>query len=423
MRLPNGHLISTDGYEQLLESARKERRTPTDPFTRKELPPSTSADEMRNFCSAPLGALGLERFVTLLGRSELGQERVSGALGFDVSQHPDTRSKVALDMQSRLSADADEFAQRHNGSSVARCVFLRSAEEAVNGPDDSARAAAEAQLKELLSELSALRDKDASCVRDALPLVLKRANAVPMEGVPRSEQRPREIFMLRQIAGQEASVSTDFMFCLLISSGGEADLRATNPHITDEAAQELFDLAVSVVLHSSRVGQINRCVSEASGLLKLLQPRSGSYGANPAARREAVSAITLKAQTLAENLLGRRHYIEPADASAGGLGLQYDPRFLLFEFTHNIVLRQAQVQLVREFVEAVRSGRPLVKQMLMGGGKTTVVGPCAARTRTPAAQTSTPPLPLWAEAAIHFESRVPPDAGCSRCCWAMERLS
>lgn len=36
------------------------------------------------------------------------------------------------------------------------------------------------------------------------------------------------------------------------------------------------------------------------------------------------------------------------------------------------------MQLVREFVSAVREGRPLVKQMLMGGGKTTVVGPLLA---------------------------------------------
>eukprot|EP00965_Chrysotila_dentata_P142133 4698934-Pleurochrysis_carterae.AAC.1 len=56
----------------------------------------------------------------------------------------------------------------------------------------------------------------------------------------------------------------------------------------------------------------------------------------------------------------------------------YDPRFLTFEFTHNIVLRQAQVELVREFTLAVREGKPLVKQMLMGGGKTTVVGPLLA---------------------------------------------
>ena len=33
-------------------------------------------------------ALGLERFVTRLARSELGEPEVSSALGFDVSQHP-----------------------------------------------------------------------------------------------------------------------------------------------------------------------------------------------------------------------------------------------------------------------------------------------------------------------------------------------
>ena len=85
---------------------------------------------------------------------------------------------------------------------------------------------------------------------------------------------------------------------------------------------------------------------------------------------QAASAITLKAQTFAEQLLTGRHYV--------GTDRAYDPRFLLFEFTHNLVLREAQVALVREFVDAVRGGRPLVKQMLMGGGKTTVVGPMLA---------------------------------------------
>jgi hypothetical protein len=85
---------------------------------------------------------------------------------------------------------------------------------------------------------------------------------------------------------------------------------------------------------------------------------------------QAASAITLTAQTFAEQLITGRHYV--------GTDRAYDPRFLLFEFTHNLVLREAQVALVREFVDAVRGGRPLVKQMLMGGGKTTVVGPMLA---------------------------------------------
>merc|ERR1719502_681381 len=82
-------------------------------------------------------------------------------------------------------------------------------------------------------------------------------------------------------------------------------------------------------------------------------------------------------------MMTRRHYVDaqsdPLPGECGeGMGLVYDPRYLLFEFTHNIVLRKAQVELVEEFVSCVRSGQPLVKQMLMGGGKTTVVGPLLA---------------------------------------------
>lgn len=55
-----------------------------------------------------------------------------------------------------------------------------------------------------------------------------------------------------------------------------------------------------------------------------------------------------------------------------------DPRFLVFEFTWNILLRKAQVILVRDFMGALRSGKSMVKQMIMGQGKTTVVGPLLA---------------------------------------------
>ena len=53
----------------------------------------------------------------------------------------------------------------------------------------------------------------------------------------------------------------------------------------------------------------------------------------------------------------------------------YDPRFLLFEFTWSIVLRKMQVALVNEFMSNFTHGKSLVKQMIMGQGKTTVVGP------------------------------------------------
>ena len=113
------------------------------------------------------------------------------------------------------------------------------------------------------------------------------------------------------------------------------------PFLSEANAESIFDLVVAIILHASRVGQINRCLSEARGLLKLLQPRGGDYGDAPK-HASAASAITLKAQTLAEIILTERHYV----AEDG----TYDPRFLLFEFTHNLVLRQPQVQLVAAMV-------------------------------------------------------------------------
>ena len=46
----------------------------------------------------------------------------------------------------------------------------------------------------------------------------------------------------------------------------------------------------------------------------------------------------------------------------------------MFEFTWNIQLRQMQVALVRDFMESISEGKSVVKQMIMGNGKTTVVG-------------------------------------------------
>lgn len=379
VRLPNGHLISSAAYEEMMKLARNERRVPVDPFTRKELPPSTSAEEMRHFAAAPLEAIGLERYVTRIARSGLGQAEVHPYLSFDVSHHPDARSKVARDMLSRLVADTQVFALEHNSSSVPRCVFLPDPSAAVR--DEATRAAAADRVRELLNDLADLRERDSAAVRDSLPLLVRRATFVP-PGSSLEDQRQRQVFMLRQLAEQEGSVSMEYLLCLLISTTGVEDLRACNPFISEKEVEELLDAAVAAVLRANRVGQINRSMSEARGLLRLLQPPGTRAKGGDDVLGDQASRITLKSQALAEQLLARRQFVVPSEvpSDSGGLQLTYDPRFLLFEFTHNIVLRGTQVQLVREFVAAVRQGRPLVKQMLMGGGKTTVVGPMLALT-------------------------------------------
>jgi hypothetical protein len=333
--------------------------------------------KLEHFATCPLEIIGLHSFVERASRDAQETRRAKGVIGFDIASHPDAKSKVARDMLSRMQADCAAFAQQHNTSQVCRCVFCPDALGVVasteDGSEGEARRAAEQAVKAMIGALEAQRDVDARYVRAALPLIVDWAQTVELGvGVPKDELRERELFALGQMAAQKMRPPLDFLLSLLISTKSTEDLRATNPFLSAEEASSLFDLMVAAVLHASRVGQINRCVSEARGLLKLLCPPGGKYPSDPEARRIAISAITLKAQTLAELVLTERKYVDVGGES------RFDPRFLLFEFTHNIVLRGAQIVLVREFVESARGGTPLVKQMLMGGGKTTVVGPLLA---------------------------------------------
>lgn len=81
----------------------------------------------------------------------------------------------------------------------------------------------------------------------------------------------------------------------------------------------------------------------------------------------ALVAAIQKADFLAEQLREQRHYVSKTPDGK----LQYDPRFLVFEFTWNLILRKKQVQMVTDFMSAVSPDGPQhssVKQLLMGAG-------------------------------------------------------
>jgi ABC-type multidrug transport system fused ATPase/permease subunit len=77
------------------------------------------------------------------------------------------------------------------------------------------------------------------------------------------------------------------------------------------------------------------------------------------------------------NLANRRHYVR-REVVSGAEALQYDPRFLVFEFTYGLMFRQQQVELIGTLMGAVDQGHSLCHQLLMGEGKTTVIGPLLA---------------------------------------------
>ena len=84
--------------------------------------------------------------------------------------------------------------------------------------------------------------------------------------------------------------------------------------------------------------------------------------------KELLTYIKIQSQSLGKTVCTKRHFIDPAS-------LEYDPRFLVFEYVFDIILRKRQVEIVTSFYRSIISGDSRVQQMIMGAGKTTVVGP------------------------------------------------
>lgn len=322
--------------------------------------PAVSLPEVTSLAMAPIELL--HRGTVLASRAsrdELGLPTVSSALGFssqvDLTRHPDSRSKVAREMLSRMIADAEDYA---TDAAATTYPTLRLLEGNV-ATDPSSRRAGESALASLLTALEEHRDASALFIRKALPLVVARANEVP-QAAAADTQRVRELVQLEQLAASRAPITSELLMTSIISTLQEGELTRLNPHSVD--APGTLNAVVALILVASRQSALNRAILDCKELLGLLRSTSSVLD---------VTTVRVKSTALAESLLARRHYMAAADGS-------FDPRLLLFEFVHCILLREPQILLIQDFVRSVERGQPLVKQMLMGGGKTTVVGPLLA---------------------------------------------
>ncbi len=300
-----------------------------------------SSQELAAFAAAPLSVLGLPRFVVQVSKAG---ELVEEHLGFDVHAHPDAQSKVAQDMHRRLESDMAAYAAASNQSLVTLCKFLPAPSALLQlSAEEQAPvlAKAAAELEELVRLLDMQRAADMSYVLSSLPLVVRAVNDVPVEACAPEDERRRRLFALRQISGAECKINLELLFCSVISCKGAADLRRLNPFIAEP--EHVLNLVVAAILHASRVGQVNRCLIEAKELqaeLVALQARmrlaaaplctsSGASSSSPL--EERLKKVTHKAETLAALLSTKRHYMRETE---GAVGMhEYDPRFLLFEFT------------------------------------------------------------------------------------------
>ena len=231
-------------------------------------------------------------------------------------------------------------------------------------------------------------------------------------------------FLLLVHSGHEAQLWFEYMVSCLLSSASVDDLSRLNPFVPRARWHQLRDLLAVLLLRANRVGQTNRTLQLTADTLQLLEkcradvgggvgrrgrgvacraagagrPRRGRVGlaaqgrrvhggadggarlARQAARRggggrgggRRYGAITTT--IIIRRRWRRRHGGGRNDASSSS-SVTVDPRFLAFEFLWSLQLRARQVDLVLECVDAALQGGSIVKQMIMGAGKTSVVSP------------------------------------------------
>ena len=180
-------------------------------------------------------------------------------------------------------------------------------------------------------------------------------------------------FRLLRYGNVEPTLWFEFLVSQLLSTTSDSDLLKLNPFLTVKDLRVIYDLTVSVMLRVIRVGHINRCLQLTYDLQALLSDVMQSK-----ADASMKIAISLKSASLAELLATKRHYMKEDKANGRPGIFVYEPRFLVFEFADNMMLRESQVQIVDKFMTAANGNSSVCHQMIMGAGKTTVVGPLLA---------------------------------------------
>eukprot|EP00808_Paulinella_micropora_P015456 g71669.t1 len=350
----------------------------------------TSLADLTQLASTPLHTLA-QSFCTYQTREQSGQAMVDSQLPFDLARHEVAGTAVAKSMLHRIEHDVAAWAKTANSVAAPKVLgLLDPAIHAFLYGDDQAVAEGRRVLDTLEKQLEQTRDADAAMVKASLALMTDAANYVLLTPPAASDEKGKKKtktdaaedqeyteklkFLLKRHSGQEPLIWTQYLFSALLSTSAHADLLRLNPYISADRLDQLLALAAVVVLRANRIGLINRCLAGALKLQKLLD-RSAKLPAEQRKKQAAVvfPALVQASEGLAGSVATKRHFVDIEGKSLG-----YDPRFLVFEFTWNILLRKKQVQIVNDFIATLNSGRSKVKQMIMGAGKTTVVAPLLA---------------------------------------------
>lgn len=301
----------------------------------------------------------------------------------DVSRHAAAQSAVAQSMLKRMKDDVLTHLANQTPTPKLRCLSANVLQDMFTSENTTRRATTQKcveQVEGLLAKLQQLRAQDYEAIQGTSHLCNTAANFIDLSAGGLTGRLERSKFVLRRVASAAAEVWPEFLYASILSSKGAQDLRRLNPYIDLHFVETVMQLVQLGMLRANRVGHLSRCIGATVLLLGLLR---GALETKPALTSWA------KFQQAADDVAGiisaGRHFVSSVEddsvedgAPAGPGAVRLDPRFLIFEFTWDILLRQKQVEIVHDFVAQVKSGNSKVKQMIMGAGKTTVVAPLLA---------------------------------------------
>ena len=277
------------------------------------------------------------------------------------------RSRLARESIDRVARDWD-FSSRSEEKQIANELtgFTKTDIQAL-ARTPSALAKASRKILSLHSALVEFQQKDFAESQEIIDEFFTTL------GQAKQSDFHQSAFKLAHGSGLAPSLSFEYFASLLLDDAWDARISEINPFLDSDTIGRCESLLVSALLKLSRVGLVSRCIAAATEMLYSLEQASSSSEAERAA---AFNAISLKAGAIAEMLSTRRSYAQVSKRDR--VHVEYDPRFLLFEFSANIILRDAQIRLVKKFVDAVEKGESLCHQLIMGAGKTTVIAPLLA---------------------------------------------
>jgi hypothetical protein len=315
---------------------------------------NVSRADIAAFASIPLEPIGLDSYVE--------QRKYKGFICSDlpfasIEFHGAAKSHIARGMLKRLRQDMKWFG---HAQSQSHKMCLRGFVDDMNA---TAVKAAVKSTRQLLGSLQALIQNDMAYAVAAQKHCCDLASGRQISATDANTQRCRLQSRLAQRGGSEVTISFELLVMLLCAKRGEEQIRSLNLSLNEEDARTLFSLVAVIMVTINRIGHATRCAALTRDMLGVLRKmRQDGIG-------DLQQELSLKASTLAKLLKTSRQCTYERDER----GVLSDPRLLMFEFVHGIMLRPQQHALILKFTEAAAQQASLCHQMIMGAGKTTIV--------------------------------------------------